>query len=276
MQQLIYFLQKYKYFLYSLLLQLIALILIFNNHNFHRSKFISSTSTVSGSFYSKKTALLGYFNLKNENTKLLEENVQLKNILELIRFKNDTVEQTFIVDSTKYHQQYIYVKGKIIKNEYHKPYNFLTVKPGKKEGVDKEMAVINAKGVIGITDNVSKKYARVKSILNRDFKINARFKHSSHFGTLLWNGNNYNITQLTDIPKQAVYKIGDTVITGGKSAIFPEGVLIGTVHKIPKKITSANTIDIKLFNDMSNINNIYIVKNLHKLEINKLENSNNE
>lgn len=275
MQQLIFFLQKYKYFLYFLLLQLIALILIFNNHSFHRSKFVSSTSAISGAYYNKRATLSDYLNLKKINKQLLDENLTLKNALESIRFKSDTTTEKSIIDTIKYNQQYVYINGKIIKNEYHKPYNILTIKPGRKQGVDNEMGVINNKGIIGITDNVSKNYARIKSILNKDFKVNAKFKHNNYFGSLTWNGNNYNIVQLTDIPRQAIYKTGDTIITGGKSAIFPEGILIGTVHKIPTELTASNTIDVKLFNDMSNINHIYIIKNFHKSEIKQLE-SNNE
>lgn len=276
MQQLIYFLQKYKYFLYFLLLQFIAIILIFNNHSYHRSKFVSSTNAISGSYYTKKTNLSNYFLLKEDNLKLIEENTKLKNELEAIRSQNDTVIETNIIDSVKYHQKYVYINGNIIKNEYRNPYNILTVKPGSKQGVTKEMGVINHKGIIGITDNVSNNYARVKSILNKDVTINARFKHSAHYGYLKWDGNNYNTIQLTDIPREATYKIGDTIITDGKSAIFPEGILIGTVYKLPKELTASNSIDVKLFNDMTNINHIYVIKNLHKFEIKKLEENTNE
>ena len=94
------------------------------------------------------------------------------------------------------------------------------------------MAVINSKGIVGITEFVSIKYSRVQSILNKNSKINAKLKNSNHFGSLTWNGFSYNTVQLLDIPRQAVIKTGDTIITGGNSTIFPAGIPIGKVINI--------------------------------------------
>ena len=82
MHQLIYFFQKFKYFLFFLLLQTIALVLTFNNLNFHKSKFVNSANTITGGFYSKTSNLSEYFSLKSENKILAEENTRLKNLLE--------------------------------------------------------------------------------------------------------------------------------------------------------------------------------------------------
>ena len=134
------------------------------------------------------------------------------------------------------------------------------------------MAVINSKGVIGITEKTTKNYTRVQSILNKNSKINARIKNNSnHFGSLIWEGKDYNIVQLIDIPRQANIKIGDTIITGGRSAIFPEGIPIGKVIKTHNGNSTNNKISVKLFNDMSNLRHVYVVKNLDKLEINEVQ-----
>ncbi|MBL4605779.1 MAG: rod shape-determining protein MreC, partial [Flavobacteriaceae bacterium] len=162
--------------------------------------------------------------------------------------------------------------------QYSSNYNFLLINIGLNDSITKEMAVINSKGIIGITENVTNSYARVQSILNKDSKINARLKKNSyHYGTLKWNGNDYNIVQLLDIPRQAIIQKGDTIITGGRSSIFPEGILIGTVIDIKEEGTSiTKVVNIKLFNDMSNLGNIYGVKNFDKKEIETLENNPNE
>ncbi len=72
MQQLIYFFQKFKYFLFFLLLAIIALVLTFNNLNFHKSKFVNSANTITGGFYSKASNISEYFSLKSEN-KILQK-----------------------------------------------------------------------------------------------------------------------------------------------------------------------------------------------------------
>jgi rod shape-determining protein MreC len=269
MQQLIYFFQKFKIFLFFLLLQTFALILTFNNLNFHKSKYVNSANAISGAMYNTTSSFSNYFSLKSINNELLEENTRLRNFLQkkIIPLSLDSV----VIDTSKYYQKFTFLSAKVINNNYATSFNFLTINKGKNDGLIKEMAVVNGKGIIGITDNVSSNYTRVQSILNKNSKLNAKLKNG-YFGTLKWNGLNYNIVQLIDIPRQAPIKIGDTIETGGKSTIFPEGILIGTVFKINNDNDVDNVIDVKLFNDMSNIGPVYVITNLHKEEIKSLEN----
>ena len=276
MQQIVFFLHKYKYFLFFLFLEFIAIALTFNNLNFHKSKFVNSANFVTGGLYSKATDISEYLYLKDINKELLDENTRLKNQLQQNTFMLDSTIEVEVIDSVLYHQKYIYINARIEKNEYSSQFNYLTINKGIKEGIYPEMAVINSKGIIGITDNVNNNYARVQSILNKNSKINARVKNSNHFGSLEWDGKDYNIVQLIDIPRQAILKIGDTIETGGKSTIFPGGVPVGIISKTYNGNTVNNRIDVQLFNDMSNLGFVYVVKNLHKQEIKSLENTSNE
>ena len=276
MQQLIYFIQKYRYFLFFLLLELIAFQLIINNLSFHNSKFINSASTITGGFYNKTNSISDYFQLDTENKELLNENLILRNKLEKLSQNIDTIAVTKIFEKTKLRQRYLYFKGRIEKNQFRNNYNFLTINLGSKDGVRKEMGVINSKGILGITENVLHNYSRVRSILNKNSKINAKLKNSNYFGTLTWDGFDYNITQLLDIPRQAVLKVGDTIITGGMSSIFPEGIPIGRVDNIVNGASIKRIINIQLFNDMSSLKNIYVVKDFDKQQLMNLEKTSNE
>ena len=273
MQQLIYFFQKFKYFLFFLLLEFIALLFTFNNLNFHKSKFVNSANAITGGLYSQTKNISEYWSLKPKNKLLAQENARLKNLLEKTVSIN-LIKDSTIIDSIRYQQKFTFTTAKIINNNYSKTFNFLTLNKGKNSGIKREMAVINSKGIIGITDNSSSRYSRVQSILNRNSKINARLKNSNYLGTLSWNGKDYNIVQLSDLPRQAPLKIGDTIETGGKSTIFPEGIFIGTISKIDEGNSADNKVDVALFNDMSNLEYVYVIKNYHKEEIKSLEEQN--
>ncbi|MAD97887.1 MAG: rod shape-determining protein MreC [Flavobacteriaceae bacterium] len=269
MQQIVYFFQRYKYFLLFLFLEFISLSLIFTNLNFQKSKFLASSNFFVGGIYEKITNTKDYFRLDEINQALVEENNRLKNQLE-------GTGVTLTQDSLNTNQKFTYTSAKIINNTFHTQFNFLTIDIGKQMGIDSEMAVINGKGVIGITDHSSNGYTRVQSILNKNTRINARLKNTNYFGTLSWDGKDYNTVQLVDIPRQAPIKVGDTIETGGKSTIFPEAIPIGTVAKVNETLSVDNKIDVKLFNDMSNLKYIYVIKNRDKEEILKLENLENE
>tara|TARA_B110000503_G_scaffold22371_1_gene34564 strand:+ start:10693 stop:11520 length:828 start_codon:yes stop_codon:yes gene_type:complete len=275
MQQLIYFFRKFKYFLFFLLLQCAALSLIFNNLNFHKSKYVTSASAVTSSLYNQAYSVSEYFSLKDVNNELLLENTDLRNRLRR-KQKITILSDSTLVDTLKYFQKYTFSSAKIINNNFTRAFNFLTLDKGRNDSLYKEMAVVNGKGIIGITETVSPNYTRVQSVLNKNSKLNARLKNSRYFGSLKWDGRDYRVLQLTDIPRQAPVKIGDTVETDGKSTIFPEGILIGKVVGINNDTAVDNVIDVKLFNDMSNVGPVYVIKNLHKYEIKQIENTVNE
>ena len=113
------------------------------------------------------------------------------------------------------------------------------------------------------------------SILNTNSRINAQLKKTNHFGTLTWNTISPEYVQLIDLPKQAPVMVGDTIITGGRSTIFPKGIEIGEVVSFQLDETeNYYTLELKLFNDMTNIGHVHVIKNQDASEINKLENLN--
>ncbi|WP_456420587.1 rod shape-determining protein MreC [Lutibacter sp.] len=270
MQQIFFFIRKFRYFLLFLLLEIFAVILTIQHHSYHTSKFINSANFISGGIYNKVNSINEYFLLKSENKILSEENVRLKNLLEQKEINYN--ERIFtVIDSSKYFQKYEYYSAKVINNNYTKRNNTLTLNKGSKHGLTPDLGVINSKGIIGIVENTSSNFSTVISILNKSSKINVHLKNSNHFGTLIWDGEDYNITQIVDIPRQAKIKIGDTVVTGGKSIMFPEGINVGTIKDFTFENNQYQKINVLLFNDMSAISYVEVIKNLQKIEQKNIE-----
>jgi len=276
MQQIIYFIRKFRYFLLFILLEILAFIFIIQHHSYHNSKFVNSANSITGGVFSTVSNVNDFFKLKSENKRLIEENTRIKNLLNKQDLNYDSTSFK-INDSAKYGQKYEYTFAKIINNNFTNRNNSLTLNKGSKLGITSDLGVINSNGIIGVTKSISKNYSTVLSILNNNSKINVRLKNSNHFGTLVWNGEDYNILQLIDIPRQAHIKEGDTIITGGKSAIFPEGITIGAIKDFNFENNQYQNINIVLFNDMSAIGYVQIVKNLERIEqINLEKNTINE
>lgn len=232
---------------------------------------ISSANFVSGGVYEKMNNVSEYLNLRTQNEALALENARLKSIL----FKTkDTTEIKKIENLVGVAPDDIVV-SKVIHNVYNTQENFLTLNSGSKDGIETDMGVINNLGIVGIVDKTSPNYATVLSILNEKSRINAKIKKSNHFGSLSWNGKSTGFVQLTDVPRLASVRKGDTIVTGGQSVIFPENINIGTIDKIYiDNVTNYYTLNIKLFNDMTNLGHVYIIKSKNKTELNNLENQN--
>jgi rod shape-determining protein MreC len=206
--------------------------------------------------------------LREENEKLIIENRRLRKML-----FNITPGDTISLDSTQ--MRYTVATGRVIKNSYAESRNYITIDRGREDSITPDMGVITSKGILGIVENTSANYATVQSILNEKSNINAKIKNTDHFGSLVWNTKRYDVVQLIDIPRMVSLNIGDTIVTGAMSSIFPENIPIGTIQKFD--LDTANSfyqIDVKLFNDMTNIRHVYIVNNAHRKEIQELESKN--
>lgn len=271
MQQIFNFILKNSNRLLFLLLLVISLSLTIQSHSYHKSKVISSANFFTGGIYEKINNVNEYFGLKEQNEELALENARLKSLLFNIKDTTKAPE----IDSIKGVKKTDIIVSKVIHNSYSIYENFLTINKGATAGIKPKMGVINSAGIVGIVDKTSKNYATVISILNIESKINAKIKKSNHFGSLVWNGKNTGFVQLIDVPRLAGVRKGDTIVTGGESIIFPENIGIGTIDKVYiDDVTHYYTLDIKLFNDMTNLGHVYIIKNKDAEEITNLENQN--
>ncbi len=280
MQQIINFLIRNKHFLLFAFLLSISLVFTVQSHSYHRSKFVNSANWFTGGIYGSVSSIQDYFKLKTYNRQLLEENARLRERLKSPNENNDDLTQLTIenspiaIDSLR---QFSYIPAKVINNNYSKTDNFITLLGGTQEQIKKDQGVITSQGIVGIIDKSSDHYSTVLSILNSNFTTNAKLKFSEHFGTLQWDGKDPNIVQIVDMQQQAPVKVGDTVETSGKSAIFPKGIPIGTVSSFeldPSK--NFYTLSVKLINDMTDLGHVYIINNAFRDEILSLENENGE
>lgn len=272
MQQIINFILKNSNKLLFLLLLCISLILTIQSHSYHRSKVVNSANFVTGGAYQQISDIREYFNLKNQNKQLVQENNYLKKVL--YNTSDTTIIQTRFEPTRVTYSDTLFnvTTARVINNSYNKPNNYLTINKGSKQKIESDMGVVNSLGIVGIVEKTSDNYATVQSVLNIKSAINAKVKNSNHFGSLTWNAKNVGYVQLIDVPRLAQIRKGDTIVTGGRSTIFPENIPIGCIEKVYLDIETNNfTIDVRLFNDMTNLGNVYIIDNINKAEIIALE-----
>lgn len=270
MQQIVNFILRNKVFLLYVILFFIAFGLTIQSHSYHKSKFINSANALSGGVYNTSNSVSDYFNLKSQNDLLQEENNYLRSIL----YNNTTnlkTDSTVVIPNGKY----TLTPARVLKNSYTLQHNTLLINKGDRDSITSDLGVITSKGILGVIDNTSSKFATVISMLSTSSSISAQLKNSNHYGSLKWDGKSSGMVQLVDLPIKANVKVGDTIITSGFSQIFPKGIPIGTIKNFtPDAAENFYTLNIRLFNDMTNIEHVYIIKNNDKAEINTLINAN--
>jgi rod shape-determining protein MreC len=269
MRNLINIILKYNFVILFVFIEFISFVILVNHNDFQSSGFFNYSRTI-GSYYFKKTnALKEYLSLREVNRKLMDENAALRGLLPSSFYKIDT---SFIeVKDTSFKVHYKYTPAKVINNSTNHQYNYITLNKGKGQGIEEGMGVVSPDGIVGIVEAVSENFSLVISMLNRDFRVSAKIKKNNYFGPLEWSGKNSYTAVLNEIPLHVNVQKGDSIVTSGFNAVYPEDVLIGFVEDI--KVTSGSfySIQVRLASDFNRLSYVMIVNNLLSDEIDELE-----
>lgn len=269
MRSLLNFLLRIHFLLLFILIEVFSFTLLIKHNNFHKAKFVNFTRQLAGDFYTKTANLKQYLSLAEENKRLAAENNRLLNIIEST-YKSDEIFFRSVND-TILNQRYQYTPARIINNSINKKHNFLTIDKGSLQGLKPEMAVVSEGNIVGVIKGVSKNYATVISLLNLDLRISSKIKKNGFYGSLNWDGKDYQSAILNEIPLHADIQVGDTIITSGFSSIFPEGILIGFISSFEEKSGSFYEIKVRLSTDFKRLDHVNVIGNLHQIEMLELE-----
>lgn len=275
MQQLFLFVYKYRAFLTFLALQIVCIWFIVQNNKYQSAKYFNSSNTIAANLLNTSKDVQDYFRLTEVNKTLAEENAQLKRQVQQF---NESLYELNVRQSTDEDLlgKYEYISAKVIKNSTRSFENYITINKGEKHGIEPGMAVIDNEGVIGKVKTVSKNYSVVISVLHANSLISSKIKRTGDLCTVKWDGENYLSAQVLYLPRHIKLNVGDSVITSGYNAVFPEGISVGTIQsfEISEDALFYN-VKLDLASDLNRISYVYLIKNNLKIEQDSIENFTN-
>lgn len=276
MRNLLNFLIKYNYWFLFLLLEVTSFVLLFRFNHYQQSVYFTSANGVAGKVYEISGGISSYFHLKTVNEDLLDRNIWLEQRVASL----ERVLQEKKQDSARLYSmeriapaEYRVFKANVIKNSLNKSDNYITLDRGATDGICPEMGVVDANGVVGIVYKTSPHYSVVISLLNGKSSISCKIVGSDYFGYLKWEGGDSRFAYLKDLPRHAEFNLGDTVVTSGYSAVFPEGVMVGTVDDMADSHDGLSyLLKIKLATDFGKVSNVRVISRSGQDEQKALEN----
>lgn len=271
MERLFYFFYQYRAFFTFLVLELFAAWLIVQNNQYQSTKFFNSSNHLAANIISTTQGIKEYFSLRTINTELAEENAELRTKLEQ---RNQSLFSLDVRENKdpKIINRFEFISAKVINNSVERFKNFITINKGSQNGIEPGMAVISSVGAVGKVKSVSEHYAVLISLLNTDEFTSSVIKRTNHFGSLNWDGHSPLFSQLNFVPRHANPVVGDTVVTSGFNAVFPSGILVGTIEEVSLG-PEAQFYDIKvrLAQDFSKLAYVEVIKSNLLSEIDSLE-----
>lgn len=277
MRNLITFIFRYSTWIIFIIYVIFSCILLFNNNPYQHHIYLTSANKLSSSIYNGTSNITSYFHLKDINEDLHQQNAQLE--LEVISLRKELQKYHDIIYNdtmiaTPALSQYKFIIAHVIDNSIYRVHNYITIDKGSNSGIKPEMGVVDQNGVVGIVNIVGENTARIISILNPDLRLSCKLKGSNNFGSLVWDGKKSNEAILEELPRHAEANIGDTIITSGYSAVFPEGIPVGiVVARANENDDNFFALRIKLLTDFSKLGTVRIIENIMKEEISSIEES---
>lgn len=267
MLRLLEFLYQKRILGLFLLLQGLSLWLLFSHNYRYNTYFLNSSNRISGEVLGVVHNVETYFSLQDVNKQLAEENLQLRKMLSK-QVNAPNTEPIVVGDSVGYQL----ALGRVVNSSYRKSKNFITIRINPADSIQPGMGVISSDGVIGRVKSVSKHFATVVSLLNSNFMVSGKVKTNRALCTVQWDEVNPIEAKLDYVPRHLKLEIGDTVITSGFNAVFPEGFPIGIVSDNTLRDESAfYDARIRLVSDFTTLEVAYVVKVPHKEEMLELE-----
>ncbi len=270
MINLLRFLYDKRNFLFFVLLEVLCGWLIFTFNKYQGAFYFNSSNAIVGNAMSANRSFTSYFDLQEQNDKLVRENIALHTLLEKEK-KIRKIENLTVADSAR-RAAFDFIPARVIKNSLTETKNFITIDKGSADGLTPNMGLIGPQGVVGLIKYCSEHYSTGFSVLNvTNGGFSGRLSRSEAVGSMEWDGSNPRFAKLKNIGKHFFVQPGDTVFTSGYNTPFPAGIIMGIVETVNDDDQSNYNITVRLATDFGSLDHVYAIRGKRKPEIDSLE-----
>lgn len=253
---------------------LLSCVLLFSHNSYRHSVYLTSANAVTTSVYDAVSEVSGYFHLRGINKSLQASNARLEN--EVLNLRYQLAEtMALLPDSTRrdpVENRFGYIPATVVNNSVRHPRNYFSINRGSLDGVKPGMGVVDQNGVAGIINVTGKHTARAISLLNETQHFSVKLKGTNYIGSLNWKGNDPAVAYVSEIPRHANFRTGDTIVTSGFSTTFPGDIPIGTVlNRVRGNDDNFYIFKVRLFSDFKALSTVRVIKDDFKQELDSLK-----
>ena len=263
MRNLLDFIVRFSSWFVFAFYAVVSCALLFDRNPYQHHVWLTSAGSVAAGVYDVSNNVTGYFSLRAINEDLQRRQADLEEEVAALRTQLRTAREALAQDSLAAIdsvRQFRFIVATAISNSVTRPYNYITLDKGEADGLQPEMGVMDQNGVVGVVNVTGKHHARVISLLNPNFRLSCKLRGSDAFGSLVWDGKSPREALLEELPKHTRFHKGDTIITSGYSAMFPEGIPVGTIIGSARgEDDNFFTLRIRLLTDFTALSTVNVI-----------------
>lgn len=201
--------------------------------------------------------------IKDENTKLTEENTQLKS--QLMQYSSIMTENENLKSMLRFkdsHSEYSYKGCEIIGKIGSGWAEGFIIDLGSNDGIAAGMVVVTGKGLVGEVTSVASNWAKVLTIINENVQVSGIDQITRDDGIVKGyvNSSGSRVAQLYALPIDSNIQTGDVITTSGKGNFYPKDIVIGEVTSVKEeKGKIQKTAELKPFVDFNKLEEIWVI-----------------
>src|SRR3984893_17224601 len=181
--------------------------------------------------------------LRLEQVRLAEDAAQARRLQTLLAFKEQFISRT--------------VAAQVIGSSGSDHSRIIYIDKGENAGIQRDMAVMTADGIVGKVLLVYPSVAQVLLINDESSGVGALIEKTRLQGVLRGTANGE--VMLERVMSDEQVPVGETVLTSGGDQIFPKGLPIGTVTKVGSGKDLFLNIKIKTAADLSQLEEVLVL-----------------
>lgn len=236
-------------------------------------QFVKDTvGVVERVFQKPANYVAGFFENVEDIKRTYEENKQLKEKLDkyaelsvkVTELEKDNARLRETIDKEASLRDYNPIHASVISRNPDKWYDLVAIDKGAQHGIEKDMAVMTSKGLVGRVKSVSQFTSTVElvSSLDRTNRISAVVEgQESIFGLIEGYDKEKKSLVFTKIPSDVKVEKGQIVVTSGLSDIFPKGLVIGEITDVePDKYGLTQKAYVKPAADLNDVDHVIVTQ----------------
>ena len=206
-------------------------------------------------FYENYIAL---WRTRGENQSLIDENRKLVNtILNLRELEQENIRLRNLLQF-KENFKIEAVVARMIAKDVSSEFRAIRINRGKSSGIEPNMAVINAEGVVGRVLRVTDSTADIVTLLDPLSALDSYIMRSRARGIV--EGLTDSLCQLKFALRVDDIQPGDLLLSSGLGGNFPKGIPVGTVIKVTRKSFGiTQKVEVKPSVDFSKLEEVLVV-----------------
>ncbi|MDD3919554.1 MAG: rod shape-determining protein MreC [Eubacteriales bacterium] len=190
-------------------------------------------------------AIIGFFRNMFNTTDADQENQQLKayvaqleqTVSEVNTLRQENERLKSLLSFTETNPDLTYVAGTVIGRNQGIWFDTFTINIGRNQGVEKNMPVVNADGLVGRISDVGATWSKVVALIDSSTNISVIVERTRDNGMVrgtLEAGGESDTLELYYLPSDADLLPGDTVVTSGIGGLYPKGIAVGSVLEVSR------------------------------------------